>query len=386
MLKRYLNLPKLLKKKSFFLLGPRATGKSSLIKMEFEKSTLIISLLKSDLYLRLSQHPEELESLIDAHKNNKFVVIDEIQRIPELLNEVHRLIEDRRITFLLTGSSARNLRKKGVNLLAGRAWEADLFPLTSHEIPKFDLLRYLLYGGLPTVYLSSEPQEDLYAYVDTYLQQEIQAEAVVRKVPAFARFLKSAAFMSGKILNFAALSSDIGIPATTIREYYYILEDTLLGFFVPAWTKTQKRKAMSTAKFYLFDLGVKNTLSDITSLEPKSDLFGQNFEHFIALELRAYLSYSRIKAKLSYWQSKHGHEVDFIIGDEIAIEVKSTDKIQEKHLKNLTLLQEEKICKKYYLISLDKIARKEKGIEILPWQEFLDRLWRGEIVKPVVTL
>jgi predicted AAA+ superfamily ATPase len=181
--------------------------------MEFEKATLVISLLKSDLYLRLSQHPEELESLIDAHKNQKLVVIDEIQRIPELLNEVHRLVEDCDIKFLLIGSSARNLRKKGINLLAGRAWEANLFPLTSHEIPKFDLSHYLLYGGLPTVYLSNEPQEELYAYVGTYLQQEIQAEAMIRKIPAFARFLKSAACMSGKILNFSELANDIGISA-----------------------------------------------------------------------------------------------------------------------------------------------------------------------------
>ena len=380
MFKRVLDLPALLKKKSLFLLGPRATGKSSLIKAEFEKSTLIINLLQNELFLQLSQRPEDLEGMINAHKNQKIIVIDEIQRVPALLNEIHRLIEDRGIKFLMTGSSARNLRKKGVNLLAGRAWEANLFPLVSHEIPKFDLGRYLRYGGLPAIYLSGDPEEDLHAYVNTYLQQEIQAEAVVRKVPSFARFLKSAAFMSGRMLNFAELSNDAAIPASTIREYYYILEDTLLGFFLPAWTKTQKRKAISTAKFYFFDLGVKNTLAGIKVIEPKSDLFGQAFEHFIALELRAYLSYSRTKSTLSYWQSKHGHEVDFIVGDDIAIEIKSTDKVQEKHLKNISVLAEEKICKKYFLVSFDKIARVENTINVLHWQDFLTRLWGGEII------
>ena len=175
---RILNLPELLKKKSFFLFGPRATGKTFLISHSFDpKEIIVINLLRSDMYLRLSGAPHELEEMISIIENPKLVVIDEVQRVPELLNEVHRLIEDRHIRFLLTGSSARKLKKEGVNLLAGRAWETNLFPLTSHEIEKFDLQRYLEYGGLPPVYLSDYPVEELHAYVNTYLKEEIQAEA-----------------------------------------------------------------------------------------------------------------------------------------------------------------------------------------------------------------
>ena len=203
---------------------------------------------------------------------------------------------------------------------------------------------------------------------------------MVRKIPAFARFLEIAAFTSGKMMNFSEIASDTGVPSSTIREYYHILEDTFLGFMVKGWNKSVKRKAISKAKFYMFDLGVKNTLAKITSLEPKSDLYGQAFEHFIAIELRAYLGYRRIKKELSYWCSTHGAEVDFIIGDNIAIEVKTTNNVQDKHLKNLFLLAEEKICKRYILVSFDKINRKKKDVEILYWSDFLSQLWGDKIV------
>jgi len=302
MFQRQLNLHNLLKNKSFFLFGPRATGKSFLIRHEFRDSAIVFDLLRSDLYLQLSAQPHQLESMIDAASNFEYVVVDEVQRVPMLLNEVHRLIETRNIKFLLTGSSARSLRQQHVNLLAGRAWEANLFPLVSTEIPDFDLMRYLQFGGLPAVYSSEKPAEELHAYVDTYLKEEIQAESLVRKIPSFARFLKLAALTSGNILNFSSVANDAGIPISTVREYYHILEDTFIGFLVPAWTKTMKRKAMSTAKFYLFDCGVKHTLSGVQSLEKTSDVYGRAFEHFIALELRAYLSYRRLRSPLSYWQ------------------------------------------------------------------------------------
>src|SRR3989338_6829972 len=192
-LKRILTISNLLKKKSFFLFGPRGTGKSSLIREQLAQETLVIDLLRSDFYLRLTASPQDLESMIDAHPKITYVAIDEVQRIPMLLNEVHRLIETKKIKFLLTGSSARKLRSKGINLLAGRAWEAELFPLTRFEIPQFNLNRYLQYGGLPAVYLSQEPAEELFAYTNTYLHEEIQAESLIRKIPAFSRFLQVAA-------------------------------------------------------------------------------------------------------------------------------------------------------------------------------------------------
>ncbi|MDF3055657.1 MAG: hypothetical protein K0Q74_1564 [Gammaproteobacteria bacterium] len=379
-LERTLNLPNLLKKKSFFLFGPRATGKSSLIKESFATDPsppLVIDLLQSELYLRLSTSPEQLASMIMAHADHSIVIIDEIQRIPALLNEVHRLIEAYDIHFLLTGSSARKLRHGSANLLAGRARQAEIFPLTYIEIPSFDLAHYLTYGGLPIVHLSDEPIEDLHAYVDTYLKEEIQSEAIVRKLSGFTRFLQFSAITSGQLLNFANIANDAGVPASTVREYYQILEDTFIGFSVPAWTKSVKRKAISTTKFYFFDLGVRNTLAGIKVLEPMSDLYGQAFKHFIALELRAYISYRRKHWALSYWQSKNGQEVDFIMEDEIAIEVKTTTHVQDKHLKGLKALAEENICKRYFLLSRDTIERKVGNIEIVHWEVFLDRLWNG---------
>lgn len=379
-LHRTLNIHNLLKNKSFFLFGPRATGKSSLIANGLPSSTLVINLLRSDIFLRLASSPWQLEELCTTRNSpDDIVVIDEIQKIPILLNEVHRLIEEKGIRFLLTGSSARALKKQGVNLLGGRARQAALFPLTFHEIPEFQLDHYLQYGGLPSIYLSDEPSEDLLTYVNTYLKEEIQAEAVVRKIPAFARFLQFAALSSGQMLNFHSLASDIGLPASTTREYYQVLEDTLLGFFVPGWTKSLKRKPVSRSKFYLFDIGVMHQLAGIRTLEPQSDRYGQAFEHFIAMELRAYLSYTRKDLTLCYWSSQHGFEVDFIIGDNIAIEVKTTQTITDKHLKGLLMLKEENICNHYYVISMDKVSRISQGITIIHWRDFLLKLWAGKI-------
>jgi len=374
-LQRCIDLNKLLKKKSFFLLGPRATGKTSLIAHQLPKDLLRIDLLRSDIFLRLNNNPWELAELISS-KKHQLVVIDEVQKIPILLNEVHRLIEEEKIKFLLTGSSARKLKKENVNLLGGRAWEAELFPLTMQEIPNFSLERYLTFGGLPTVYLSEDPREELIAYVDTYLKEEIQAEALVRKMQSFSRFLTVSALTSGQMINFNSLSNDVGIPASTVREYYQILEDTLVGFVLPAWTKTIKRKAMSTAKFYFFDIGVTHQLAGIKSIDPQSDLYGQAFEHFIAMELRAYISYKRKHLTLSYWSTRNGYEVDFIVGDEIAIEVKATNSVSYKHLKGLKMLKEEDICKRYFLISFDKINKFTDGIEVVYWEDFLSNLWQ----------
>jgi predicted AAA+ superfamily ATPase len=380
---RRLNIKKLLEKKSFFLLGPRATGKSTLIKNQLNDEALILDLLRGDLYLRLMANPSELESIIDAamYKNDfSYIVIDEIQKVPLLLDEVHRLIENRKLRFLLTGSSARKLKHGHANLLAGRAWTAHLHPLSFCEIPDFNLDHYLRYGGLPVIYESPDPEEELNAYVKTYLYEEIQAEGYVRKLPQFSRFLTLAASASGQLLNFSNISSDSGVPAATIREYYSLLEDTLLGFYVTPWEKTIKRKAIATSKFYLFDLGVTHTLAGTKTLDRNSDLYGRSFEHWIGLELKSYLDYQRIQDRLCFWQSKHQHEVDFIIGDDIAIEVKATQKISPRDLKNLYILQEENICKQFILISHDKIETKKDNIWCVHWKTFIEMLWEGKII------
>jgi len=380
---RILNLLSLLQKKSFFLLGPRATGKSFLIREQLAKQALIFNLLRSEVYLKLSANPWELEAMIDAgmaqHKS-KYVVIDEIQKVPHLLDEVHRLIEERKIHFLLTGSSARKLKHGHANLLAGRAWTANLFPLCYSEIPNFNLEHYLRFGGLPAVYASQDPLEELNAYVQTYLYEEIQAESLVRKLPQFSRFLTVAALANGQMLNFTQIANDSGVPASTVREYYAILEDTLIGFMLTPWTKTVKRKAIATAKFYLFDTGVCHTLAQTKMLERNSDLYGRSFEHWIGMELRSYLSYRRINEPLHYWRSVHQHEVDFIIDDHIAIEVKATKKVTANDLKGLQCLEEEKKFKQLYLISHDSTAAKYGSIQCMHWKNFIELLWADEIV------
>jgi predicted AAA+ superfamily ATPase len=377
-LKRFLNIKQLVEKKSHFLFGPRGTGKSSLIKHNLGDEAQVIDLLHSETYLRLLDNPSFLESMIKAY-HKPCVVIDEIQRIPELLNEVHRLIENEHIKFLLTGSSARKLKQQGINLLAGRARQAELYPLTYHEIPNFNLSRYLQYGGLPMVVLSDEPEEDLNAYVHTYLEEEIRAESLVQKLPAFSRFLQLSALTSGTTLNYSSIASDAQVSSVTLREYYQILEDTFLGFSIFPWRHSVKRKAVATARFYYFDVGVKNRLANVTSLPEQSDLFGQAFEHFIAMELRAYLSYTRKRLLLEFWRTSDGHEVDFIIGDKVAIEVKAAKRISAKHLKGLRYLMEENKIEKYYLVSQDPIAAFHEGIYILPWEAFIQQLWDGKV-------
>lgn len=378
-IRRKLNLLELLKKKSFFLLGPRSTGKSTLIRQQLEGQSLVIDLLESNHFLRLSSNPQELGQMADE-TDKPFVVIDEIQKIPSLLDEIHRLIEKKKIRFLLTGSSARKLKGPHVNLLAGRAWIARLFPLTWSEITDFNLDRYLHFGGLPQVYLSQDPLEELRAYTKTYLIEEIRSEALVRKFPAFSRFLEIASLSNGQLLNFSEIANDAQLAPSTVREYYSLLEDTLIGFLLPPWTKSKKRKAIQTAKFYLFDIGVAHALSNIAHLDRHSDLYGSAFEHFIGMELRACLGYSRSADEMQFWRSVNKQEVDYVIGDHTAIEVKSTRKISAKHLVGLKALQEEKICKNYYLVSQDEISVNKEGIHCLPWPVFLRELWDGKII------
>lgn len=374
-LQRILNLPDLLSQKSFFLFGPRATGKSTLIRQQLSASAMVIDLLDSRLYLRLLNAPHDLESIIYSGNKSKIVVIDEIQRVPELLNEVHRLIENKKLTFLLTGSSARKLRRGKANLMAGRVWEARLCPLTWKEIPGFNLERYLRYGGMPSVYLSKYPYEELDAYVNTYLKEEIMAEGLVRKLAPFSRFLRVAALANGEMINFSKLANDCQVPPSTVTEYVGLLEDTLVGFLLPAWKESRKRKAISRGKFYFFDPGITHMLAGTQTLDRNSHLYGKSFEQFLGMEIRAYLSYKRKKHLFSYWRSTHGYEVDFLIGRQTAVGVKASQKISRRDFKGLKALEEEKVFKNYVLVSQDPINTKENNFQALYWEEFLDRLW-----------
>lgn len=379
---RTLQLPDLLGRKSFFLLGPRATGKSWLVRRQLAERCVVVDLLRGDLSLRLSANPSELQGIVEAGlgRDRPWVVIDEIQRLPELLNEVHRLIEERGLRFLLTGSSARKLRRGGTNLLAGRAWIAELHPLTTHEIPEFDLERYLRFGGLPPVYGAEEPEEELGAYIQTYLTEEIRAEALVRRLPPFSRFLTGAALSNGRTLNFAALSADAGVPASTIREYYRLLEDTLLGFSLEPWRRSRTRKAVATAKFYFFDVGVAQALAGTRTLDRNSDLYGRSFEHWIAVELRAFLAYRRLRQPLGFWRSVHGHEVDFVVGERLAVEAKASRRVGKGDLRGLSALQEEGVFPLLLLVSQDPIEAMRDGIRCLHWKTFLDELWSGRLL------
>ncbi len=374
---RALDIAKLLKHKSFFLFGARSTGKTTLIR-ETLANEKFYDLLDNEVYARLLKRPKLLEEeLVEG----RVVVIDEIQKLPSLLDEVHRLIHLYDQRFLLTGSSARKLRHGSANLLAGRAWVAELFPLTWSEIDDFDLLTYLNRGGLPQIYGSDFSEEELRSYVGSYLREEIQAEAVTRSVTAFAEFLDIMALNSGAEVNFEKIAADTQVSPSTVRNYIQILEDTLLGFIIKGFTKSQKRKATSRAKFYLFDLGVTNQLARRGKIEPKSELFGRAFEHFLILELRAFISYRRKDLSLYYWRSTSGFEVDLVTENGFAIEIKSTELVNDKHLKGLRAFKEEKLAKRYLVVSCDPARRvTSDGIELWPWSDFLGELWGGGLV------
>ena len=371
---RALDLPNLLKKRSYFLFGPRGTGKSTLIDQTLFDAK-VYDLLDASQFQRLLLNPTLIGEETDPHT---LVVIDEIQKLPVLLDEVHRLIVKRKQTFLLTGSNARKLRRGGVNLLAGRAFEAWLLPLTSHEIPHFDLLTYLNTTGLPEFYGQEDAHEYLKAYIGTYLQEEIKAEALTRNLSGFARFLEVVALCNGEEVNYANISSDCGVAVRTVESYFGILDDTLIGFSIPPFLSTIKRKAITRAKYYLFDIGIVSSLARRGRVEFKSELFGRLFEHFIALELRAFIAYRRINLLLQYWRSASHFEVDFIIGNKLALEVKGTNLVNNKHLKGLRALKEEQLIHTYGVVSLDLNDRlTEDGIHIWSWKSFLQKLWSG---------
>lgn len=365
---------------SVFLWGARQVGKSTLVKKLFPDAK-VYDLLKSDEYSRLLRRPQLLREELISYDETKVVVIDEIQKIPSLLDEVHWLIVNRGIRFVLCGSSARKLKRVGTNLLGGRALPVMLFPFVSAEISDFDMFRAINNGMIPRHYMVHNPQKRLEAYIGVYLKEEIQEEAVVRQLSSFNRFLDVAAQCDGEMINYTNIAQDCGVSATTIKEYFNILEQTLIGYMIPAFTLSKKRRAITTKKFYYFDVGVVNYLLNRSNLQPGSIDFGHAFEHFMIQEIMAYLSYYEKREKLSYWRTSNGYEVDAIIGDaRVAIEFKSSEEVQSKHTKGLKAFEEDFPDARKIIVSLDCNKRILNGIEIIPAMDFLKMLWNGEII------
>lgn len=365
---------------SLFLWGARQTGKSTLLKSLFPNA-LWFDLLQSDVFERFQRSPVQFRELVLATAKGTVVVVDEIQKVPALLDEIHWLMVNHQTRFVLSGSSPRKIIRSGANLLGGRALRYELYPLIYNEIPNFDLQRALNNGLLPRHYLSDNPKKLLSAYIGNYLRDEIIAEAKIRNIGAFTKFLEAAAFSNGEMVNYTNIASDCGVSAITIKEYFRILEDTLIGRFVPSYQKNPKRRVIVASKFYFFDIGIANYLLKRGKIEVGSEAFGSAFEHFIYHELYAHSNYSELNYTISYWRTTSQIEVDFILGNnEVAIEVKGTDNVQSRHLKGLKSFSEEYEVKKLLVVSNDPFERIVGNITVLPWSIFLQKLWAGDII------
>ena len=364
---------------SIFLFGARQTGKSTYLRTRFP-GAMYIDLLNTNLSIRYRRKPGLLYDQLARSENTSLVIIDEIAEVPELLNEVHRLISEYGIRFILCGSSARKLKRRSYNTLGGRAYPCYFYPLVSCEIPDFDIDRAVNNGMLPTHYPSANPTLRLAAYVDVYLKEEIKAEALVRNLGSFQRFLEVAALSDGEMLNYNNVASDCGVSATTAKEYFSILEDSLIGYFVPAYRHEKKRKLVQAPRFYYFDAGITNHLLHRKDLQRGTVEYGHAFEHIIIQELKAYISYTHNEHGLSYWRTYSGIEVDAVIGDaKIAIEIKSTEEVLSKHLKGLKAFGEEHPECRLMIVSLDSINRQIGNIETIYVYDFLKRLWNGKL-------
>lgn len=380
MIKRFITKDNFLNE-SYFLFGARQTGKSTLL-WELFPEAAFYDLLENNTFGRLQRNPSLLRQDLEMLEPGTLVIIDEIQNLPELLNEVQWLMVRKGHRFILSGSSARKLRRSGVNLLGGRAIMQTFYPFVSHEIPDFDIVKAVNQGMLPRHYLASEKNywDLLQAYVSVYLKEEIKAESLVRNLSSFNRFLEAAALTDGEMVNYNNIASDCGVDAKTAKEYFSILEETLIGYMVPAYTKTVKRKVRQSPKFYFFDVSIPNYLLGRRMMQPGSDSFGHAFEHLVIQELIAYLGYRRVQNALSYWHTYNGYEVDAVLGDaEVAIEIKATNEVQHRHLHGLKAFKEEHPDARLVVVSLDPNPRLMNGVEIMPATYFFRQLWDEKI-------
>jgi len=383
--KRYLRI-KLPQRQSAFLWGARKTGKSTFLKKSFPDA-IYYDLLKSDIFLSLSSTPHLLrEELATANNAGRLVIIDEVQKIPALLDEVHWLIENTSLQFILCGSSARKLKRYGVNMLGGRAWKYHFFPLAFPELPEFDLLKISQRGTIPTHYDSSAPNKALKAYLEDYITLEIQSEGLVRNLSAFVRFTDAIRFSHAEMLNYSNIAREAHIDAKTVSSYFSILVDTLMGYLIYPFKKYIGRQIISeTPKFYLFDVGVANYLQQYRIDELKGQQAGKALEHYILLELLAYRDLNEKDFEINYWRTKAGLEVDFILGGgQTALEVKLEEQPDKSDLRGLIAFCEEHHPKSAYLICMVPRARRIKHdhltIDVLPVKTFLEQLWDGKII------
>lgn len=375
--KRQLNI-QLPESKSAFLWGPRKVGKSFWIKKQLS-DFILIDLLKTDVFADYISRPSLLR---ERYSNtDKLIIIDEVQMVPDILNEVHWLIENKGLSFLLTGSSPRKLRKTHANLLGGRAWRYSMLPLCYPEIDQLNIEEAILSGLLPSHYSTTNYIQELRSYVADYLKEEIAAWAVQLNIPAFSEFLRVAAITNGELLNYTNVARETGVSAKVVRQYFQILEDTLLGFRLQPWRRQKDRRLIETEKFYFFDVGVANYLA---GRSPKigTPEFGKAFEHYILMELKAYQAYRNPELLLHYYRTSTNREVDFILGDmEVAIEIKSSNKVHHMDTKGLMAIKEDQNPKRLIVVSFETIPRTLNDyIESLPWETFLDMLWQGKII------
>ena len=363
-----------------FLFGGRQTGKSTLLKERFPNA-VYIDLLNSEVRNRFMQHPEQFRERLLRYPPATLVIVDEIQKVPDLLDEVHWLMVNKGLWFILSGSSARKIKKSGANNLGGRAIPETLFPLVSAEIPDFDLDRAVQNGMIPRHYMVTNARNRLKGYIELYLKEEIIEEALVQNVADFVRFMEVAAIMDGEILNYEKVASDCGVSANTVKAYYQILKDTLLGFEVPAYRKVIKRKLFKSPRFYYFDVGIANYLTGRHHLAEKTPEYGHAFEHLIMQEIIAYLGYTNSDEELSYWHTYENLEVDAVIGDaRIAIEIKSTDHVAHDDKKGLMEFAKEHPETKQILVSRDRISRRSGNVDYYYVTDFFKALWAGEII------
>lgn len=365
---------------SVFLWGARQVGKTTLLEQLFPQARYY-DLLQAHEFERLLRQPSLLSQELAYLKEGDLVIIDKVQKVPHLLDEVHSLIHRKKLRFILSGSSPRKLKRSGANLLGGRALKIVLYPLVSAEIPDFDLIKAVNNGMIPRHYMVNNPRERFRAYIGVYLDEEIREEALSRNLKSFSRFLEVAAISNGEMIVYKNIAQDCGIDYRTVKEYFEILNDTLIGYFIQGFTSTIKRRAIQSPKFYFFDVGIVNYLMNKMNLLPGSEAFGSSFEHFIIQELIAYLGYTQSSEKLTYWRTSSGYEVDAIIGEgRIAIEIKSTEEVKSRHLKGLKAFLDDFPEAKAIVVSLDKYPRILNGVEILPAMHFLKALWNDEIV------
>lgn len=364
---------------AMFLFGGRQVGKSTLLKERFPDA-IYYDLLKSDLRRRLRRNPELFRNALLNEPEGTLVVVDEIQKVPDLLDEVHYLLFEKHLRFILSGSSARKLKKEGANTLGGRAGKRTLFPLVWPEVPNLEIDRAVQNGMIPRHYMVKDATDRLESYVDLYLREEIQEEALVQNIDDFTRFMEVAAISDGEILNYENIASDCGVSAKTVKSYFNILYETLIGYEIPAYTKVIKRKVSQASKFYYFDVGLANYLMGRNSLKRGTDDFGHAFEHYVVQEIIAYRGYFKRREKISYWHTYTGLEVDMVIGDaNVAIEIKSCEEVRTRHKTGLKAFKEEHAEARLLLVSLDPVSRLEGDIEVMNVEDFLKKLWNGEI-------